>query len=183
MSSIAKHVKIASLNGMKAGFKVFAANASKSGLPQVADLWSEFEPLNAKGRFDLYCATYGDLVASLGEPVATQAATVEDRKVDEIQRLIEQANELLSKAEELRSAKATVVKTAKPKGYTRSTPKAQPKAAQPKLTKTTFGAKVVALLGLPTKVGKAFTYKGKHGSSKWVVTAKLANGGIAATRA
>lgn len=120
ITRIPSHVLTASSEGMKAGFRQFEAASSKSGLGPVKALWSEFEALTAKPRFNLYCSMFGPAVDELQSPVASvarshnrvsnrvknaSAAPVqEDRKMTEIQKLVEAANALLAKAQELTDA-------------------------------------------------------------------------------
>ena len=184
MTKIANHVLLAANEGMAAGFRQFASASQKSGLPAVQDAWEPFAPLNRKRRFDLYCELFGPQVESLGAPKAsaTRANVVESRTSDEVQRLIEAAQELMRQAEELRSE--SVVEPKAP--VKRSTDRSKPKASKPAkvvLTETKFGAGAVKALGLPTKVGAKFTYKGKRSTSKWVVARKNRDGSILATRA
>jgi hypothetical protein len=104
------HVLTAVEDGMKAGFKQFASASAKSGLAPVQELWSEFEPLNSKSKFNLYCTMFGPAVEGLGAPKvsATRASTTVPRVDDDVQALLEQAKALTEQAAKLTEAKAAV---------------------------------------------------------------------------
>lgn len=72
--TVPKHVQTAASEGMKAGFRQFEAASQKSGLQPVKALWSEFEALSAKPRFNLYCAMFGPTVDTIQKPSAVTKA-------------------------------------------------------------------------------------------------------------
>jgi hypothetical protein len=98
-----KHVEVAAAEGMKAGFRQFSAAASKAGLGPVKALWSEFEALSAKPRFNLYCSMFGPSVDAItakpsvrnytrssGRVKNASAAPIqEDNKLSNVQRIAE----------------------------------------------------------------------------------------------
>jgi hypothetical protein len=171
LSRIPSHVLTAVEDGMKAGFTQFATASSKSGLEPVQAMWSEFEPLTKKRRFDLYCSMFGPQVESLGAPKAssTRANVVDAKTDDDVQRLVEAAHELLAQAERIQNERAGVVASAVVE---------QDDEVEP----NNFTANVVKARKLPMTIGRTFTWKGKRGDSKWEVVEVWDDGSIDAVR-
>ena len=178
----AAHLLVAAESGMKAGFRQFAAQSSKSGLEPVQQLWSRFESRNAKGKFDLYCAIYGPLVADLGgNTPKAKAATVnapisEGGNMDAIQAIAERLAAIEAK---LDGNTDTTPEPKAPRSTKKATPKAKKSVAK---GDSTFSTKVCSAMGIPTVVGDEFTYYSKRGTeTNWVVT-KSSKTGITASR-
>ena len=184
IATLPKHVQVAATEGMKAGYRQFSTVASKSGLPTVKRAWRPYKALNSKGRFNLYCSQFGPTVESLGVPTAgaTRASVVDERTSPKIQALLELKAELLAEIDrEIESLSNEGVQAFEDEAKPAAKRKPR-KATTSKDDPSTFSAAVVARKGLPTKVGKTFTYQGKRGSSKWVVVGST-KAGITAVRA
>lgn len=180
--AIPAHVLVAAEQGMKAGFRQFASASQKSGLPTVKKSWKDFAPLNQKGRFNLYCSTFGPIVESLGTPkaAASNASVVEDRTDAKLQELIEQAAALQLLIDAY-SAPQSVKVADKPKAKrTRSTPKAEVVESAGIERKFTAGA--VEMFDIPTTKGATFEYEGKAGTFTWKVKSVKRDGSIIAVR-
>jgi hypothetical protein len=182
-----KHITLAALEGPRAGLRQFEAVASKSGLPQVKRTWRKFSKLNAKGRFTLYCDTFGEqiedakAVAKVTRPVKASKVQA-DRKVDAIQAIVEGIAALQGQLDALLNEDTDEPAAAKPKKATSKKSAKLTKNQADVGRRSNFSLSVVEALGLPTKVGRTFTYTSKHGKSTWKVEQSSKKSGITAVK-
>lgn len=166
------------------------------GLLPVAPMFeATFSEVAKRDRLKQFCVTFAPQVeaakaAHTGTPAQTPTtrkpkATRQSEKEVSMTRSMEQRLEAL---ENLLTALVgeQEPKAAAPKATTRkpAARKAAPKVEAKSSDKANvFTAKVVQSFGLPTTKGAKFTWKGKKGTTKWIVAAAKRDGSIAAVRA
>lgn len=167
------------------------------GLLPVAPVFeATFGGVAKKERLKQFCVTFAPQIEAAkqqhtGTPAQTPTtrkpkATRQSEKEVVMTRSMEQRLEALENAilalaeQRTEEPKAAAPKASKPAARK---PKAAPKVAPVSEKSNVFTAKVVEAFELPTTKGGKFTWKGKKGTTKWIVVAAKRDGSIAAVRA